>query len=238
MIIVLIIYVILLLISAKIYINTGQKDINNILNKEELNKLTIDLPDNISICTEVLKDLEVKDISIKLNEDKKSTTSFYNVFSKQIILCDNVKVSKSFARILFIAHECVHASQKESHLKFNFILANINVAFCIISTILIWCNVITEHLYLTVFGIALILNLFSFFARNAIESSATYMSIIKATNYLRKYIEKENLELVEREYERIINKGYTTFIFSTFTTNIILILLQIISITVCTYIYT
>lgn len=236
MIPILIVFVILTFISIKLYMNMKKSDVNNVLNNSHLDSIAEILPDNISICADILNMLNVKNINVKLNEDKKSENSFYNVFSKDIILCDNDKVNRSYTRVLFIAHECVHASQKQSQLKFNFMLANVNILFCIISTILIWINVIQEPLYLTIFGIALILNMFSFFARNAIESDATYMSILVARRYLEKFIDLENVKIIEKEYEKIISKGYTTFTFSLFTTNIFLILIQVISLLICTYI--
>lgn len=237
MIILLVIFIILVVVFAKVYINISKKDIENVLSKKQLDGYTSNMPDNIQMCNQILADLDVNNVNVKLSEDKKTTTSFYNVFSKQIILCDNPSANKSFARVLYIAHECIHASQKQIQLKLNFILANINLFFCLAVIVLLWCNVIQESMYLPILGIVLILNMFSFFARNAIESSAVYMSIIKARNYLEKYIELQKVEMIEKEYETIIHKGYTTFVFNLFTTNIALIFLVILSMLFCTYIY-
>ena len=53
--------------------------------------------------------------------------------------------------------------------------------FCIISTILVWFNVIKEPIYLGILSITLILNMFSFFARNFKKEAAMYAGLKNST---------------------------------------------------------
>lgn len=236
-IVIIVILVILAFVYMKLYMNMKKKDVEDILNNQELDKMAVDLIDNVSICEQILKMLNVENVNVKLNPDKTSGNSFFNTFSREIILCNNDKVNRSYTRVLYIAHECVHAMQKQAYLKFNFIFANINMLFCIISTILVWFNVIKEPIYLGILAITLILNMFSFFARNVIESDATYMSVLVAKEFLEKFLPKENVETIISKYKQIISNGYSTFSFSLFTTNLSFIFIQVISMLVCTYIY-
>lgn len=218
--------VILIIITKLIYANYSTKELLDLTNDKELDNLTKDLPNNSEVCNNILKEIDnKKDVKIEFSQVDNSTTSFYNVFSNKIILANNELANKTFARFMFISHECWHSKQNKMLLWNNFILANINLIYLIITIILSIFNMINQSIFYILFGVYLILNLFAFFARIVIEAEATYMAYIVSKEYLEKHLNNETTGKITNRYKEILNKGTNNFLFGLLTNNLILIII-------------
>lgn len=230
MLYILIVLFIFLVITRIIYNKYKPKQLLEMSQDTQCDDIIDKLPDNLSICNEILENMNKKDVIVELNQNQDSTNSFYNVFNNKIILCNSEKANKVFTRLMFISHECVHSNQDKKFLLFNFILANINIIYLIVSLILIFTNVIGKTQYMLVLAIYLIINIFIYFARNMIETDATYMSLILSSKYLDKYLEKNEKEKIMNKYENIIHNGTSTFMYNIFITNFVMVVLYILGV--------
>lgn len=224
MVYIFLVLVILIIITKLIYIKYSAKQLLDLTNDKELEKLTEKLPNNKEICKQVLEQIDNENVEIEFSADEKSTTSFYNVFSNKIILANTEKANKTFARIMFISHECWHSKQNKKFLWNNFIFANIILIYLIITITLCFFNVVNENIFYILFAIYLILNMFGFFARIVIETDATYMAYIISKEYLDKHLDNEIVEKITSKYKDILTKGTTNFLFGLFTNNLVKII--------------
>lgn len=153
------------------------------------------LPDNKQVCNELQKMIN-KECEIQLDDN--TTSSAYIFFLDKIILSNNEISKKSFSRILFIAHECIHSIQNKNMHIANFTLKNAVNIFTIALFVILFMNKITVDILLTYFLVAFI----SFCINMILETDAIYRSIILARKYLSKY----NLDEIADRYEEIIPK--------------------------------
>ncbi|MBE5821137.1 MAG: hypothetical protein E7311_00930 [Clostridiales bacterium] len=225
MVYIFLVLVILIIITKLIYTEYSAKQLLELTKDEELDNITKGLPNNKEICKQILEQIDNKDVKIDFSVDEKSTTSFYNVFSNTILLANSEIANKSFARLMFISHECWHSKQNKKFLWSNFILANINMIYLFATIVLSILNVISQNIFYILFGIYLILNLFGFFARNIIETEATYMAYIVSKEYLEKNYEDTIVKKITQRYKDILSKGTTNFLFGLFTNNLIQIII-------------
>lgn len=216
--------VFLILVTKLIYIQYTNKLLLDLVKNDELDRITKNLPCNKDICNEILNQLDNKNVKIDFCVDKKSTTSFYNVFNNTILLADGKEANETFARVMFISHECWHSKQNKKFLWYNFILANISLVYLFISVLLIWFNLINQNQFYIMFTIYIILNMFVYFARNVIESDATYMAYIISKEYLEKKYNKEIVDKITNKYKEILIKGTSNFLFGLITNNFIMII--------------
>ena len=114
MIYVLISCVLLMIVLFMIYVKGNFE-----LLEESISSLNIEI-DNITIAKEMLKIIKNNHTKVEYNKDEKSNLSYYNHKKDVIIVKVNKKVS---SRIVQIAHECIHTTQKN-----EFLNANKNVA--------------------------------------------------------------------------------------------------------------
>jgi len=124
---ILIVFVLLGLLCVLSFVfNFRIEDMKKYGENEKLNKLAEKLPDNLTICKDILKILENSSTKVKENSIENSGTSLY-VSSK-----DTITISKgvtSFARVQTIAHECIHSIQEKKLHTFNSIFANVNIIY-------------------------------------------------------------------------------------------------------------
>ena len=124
--IIIILSIIFTLIMLKIIFNFSIKTAKQIADNKELNELTNRLPDNETICKDILNSINNSDVNIKQSNDEKSETSLYIVATNTIIIA---KIRESYARVQTIAHECIHSIQDKKLLLFNFIFTNIYLVY-------------------------------------------------------------------------------------------------------------
>lgn len=117
------IIIVLLFLGFNIKISEIKK-LKEISNDEKLIKIANKLPDNKSICKDILKIL--KNTDVKIEEDNGFKTSLYIVQNNKIIIAG---IDNSFTRIQTIAHECIHSIQDKKILKFNFWIANLYILY-------------------------------------------------------------------------------------------------------------
>ncbi|MDD3923431.1 MAG: zinc metallopeptidase [Endomicrobiaceae bacterium] len=221
MIAVFVVFLLLSVVTIIIYFNMNDGSVKKILNNEKLDNICKDLSFNSIICNEIMHDMQLKDVKVEVNADKKSDMSYYSSITNKIYLSDKEGTNKSFARVLFISHECAHARQNKAFLNWSLTISAINFVFTIFILLIMFLNLLPETGYLYILLISFLLNFFAYFARNIIESDASYMAIGIARKYLQKHITIQNLEEIMDEYSRIISFGFSTFQLKLIKTNLI-----------------
>ena len=146
LIVIVVIAVMLALILSRVF-KINLKKLKEIGTEERLNKLADKYPVNIEICKDILKKL--KNVDVKIEEDKEAETTMYIAVSNKIFIADT---KNSYTRIQTMAHECLHSVQDRKILMFNFIFSNIYLIYFAIIIILTIFKVLTNSLlYLNIF---------------------------------------------------------------------------------------
>ena len=199
-IIILLIFLILLKVGFDIKIN-DIKRMKEIGYDKKLNSITNKLPNNFSICKDMLEILNNKDTKIEESQEQKNTTSLYLIMQNKIVIAN---INKTFTRIQTIAHECIHSLQNKTIQRFNFIISNINILFFTITIILILAKAIhNETIFYTIIIAYILLNVLQLFIRIHLELDA----MIKAKYLAKEYIEKS--KILNEEEKNTIIKNYT-----------------------------
>lgn len=207
-----ILFVILFNLYVKNYIKLSEKDLLQ-LNINE---------DNISICKQILRELNNNHTQVEYNKDKKSNLSYYNHDKDAIILkTDN----KSSSRIIQIAHECVHTMQPKTYLAANKIFSNIQMLYFIIVLI---CIFYIETNELLLISIQMIILLGTVFVKTVIEGDASYRSVKLVEEYLENKITKEEKEKYIQESSELIYKLMPVYYFNFFSQGMIMLIINII----------
>lgn len=158
---------------------------------EELSPVIASLPENKIMCEEILKKVSSK-VDVEYNPYEEAKGSFYNHRKNKIVVRNNKELG-DISRVVHIAHECVHTTQKRSFLNMNFIFSNIQMLYFLMLIILrffnIHSNIIEELLF-----IQILLVLMTFFVKVVIESDACYRSVGLAEEYLKDKIDEEKLK--------------------------------------------
>ena len=124
-----IILLVIILVLAKIF-KIDFKKVKEISEKEnddvEILQELKKLPNDIKICTEILEELDNKEVEVV--ENKEYNASLYTVYNNRITI-GNIK--NKIYTVQTIAHECIHSSQDKKKAIFNFIISNIafNIVF-------------------------------------------------------------------------------------------------------------
>jgi hypothetical protein len=163
------------------------------------------LPSNLSICAEMQKMIGNE---CKIELDDKTKSSAYIFFLNKIILSNTEKSRISYSRILVIAHECIHSTQKSIFHILNFIFANAMILHDLYTLFLLILNACTEeHIALSI-----LLTFIHIYFRIFLETDAVYRSVILAN----KYLENKGFDKVIDKYNEIvpetINAMYFTYI--------------------------
>ena len=205
LVIVLIVLVIILIIGAFIF-EVNLKKIKEVGNNKKCNDIVSKFPNNKEICEDILEKLNNKKVKIKENNDK--TASLYIAISDTIFIAN---ISKTYTRIQTIAHECLHSVQNQKLLLFNYIYSNFYILYFILSVILTILGVFKDTKLQVI--ILTILGFFYYVIRAYLETDAMTKAPYLAKEYMLQYIEKnpiynkEKIEEVEKEYQRINNIG-------------------------------
>lgn len=181
------------------------KKVNKICKNKELDELIEKLPDNKTVCKELLQIIDNSNVKIEQSTDSKSKTSFYFVISNSIKLAN---IQGCFPRIQTIAHECIHSIQKKSLLLFNFIFSNIYLIYFFILTIILIFTKTHIDIKLHII-ILLMLGTIYYIVRNILETDAIIKSKYLSQGYLLKseMYNQEEIEKIVTTYDKINKIG-------------------------------
>ncbi len=205
LVIALIVLVIILIIGAFIF-EVNLKKLKEAGNNKKCDDIVSKFPNNKEICEDILEKLNNKKVKIKENNDK--TASLYIAISDTIFIAN---ISKTYTRIQTIAHECLHSVQNQKLLLFNYIYSNFYILYFILSVILTILGVFKDTKLQVI--ILTILGFFYYVIRAYLETDAMTKAPYLAKEYMLQYIEKnpiynkEKIEEVVKEYQRINNIG-------------------------------
>lgn len=214
--VVIIAILIITVILVKIILKINLKEIKQIAeNNKELDEIVKKYPSNIEICKSILKKLNNE--KVRIQEDKEANNCLYIAVSDKILIAN---MRDSFTRIQTIAHECLHSVQDRRILLFNFIFSCFYVTMFYISSILAILKLIQNKMIFICTYI--ILSYVYFFIRSYLENDA----MIKARFLAKEYMEdervsnKNEIEKIVSEYDKLNNIGIKTVNFSLFTNTV------------------
>ena len=190
---VIIIFLLITLFILKIIFGYSKKQIKQLAENKELDKIAEKYPDNIEICKEYLKMLNNENVNIE--EDNQAVNSLYITISNKILIAN---VRKSYTRIQTIAHECLHSIQDRKILMFNFIYSNLYILYFIVISILATLNSLPYKM--TFLSILIVGGFIYYFVRSYLENDA----MIKARFLAKEYMEKKNISR-QQEIDDIID---------------------------------
>jgi len=181
------------LVMTAIIVSVYMKKINynEIKYDEELSPIIEKLDDNIKVTEEILKKLNNNHTKVIINKDEKSKLSYYNHKKDTIVMQQCEK--KEYARIVNIAHECVHTTQKRKFLNMNFVFSNIQLLYFLMLIVLRFFDISSNIIEVLLF-IQILIVLMTFFVKVVIESDACYRSVTVAEEYLKDKIQENKLK--------------------------------------------
>lgn len=200
----------ILLIKTIYKIN--KKDLKYIAeNNQELDKIVKKYPSNTEICKAILKKIQNEQVIIE--EDNNVQNCLYIVISNKIIIAD---LRESFTRIQTIAHECLHSIQDRTILLFNFIYSNIYIFYFYLVSILGACKLLTNKLLFL--NLLILLSFIYYFVRSYLENDAMIKARFLAKEYMEeiKISEKQEIERIVKEYDKLNNIGIKAVNYSLF----------------------
>lgn len=203
--VVILIVCIIVALIAKIALNVKIKDFKKIKEigySKELNEITNQLPDNKTVCSEILKQLKNENVVIETSEDKSNKVSFYIVATNHIIIAN---IKDTFTRIQTIAHECIHSTQNRKTLLFNFIFSNIYILYFLVVAILTLLHIIKNPMIQVV--ILLMMGFIYYIVRSYLETDAMVRAPYVAKDYMinSKILSEKQIEEIMENYE-VMNK--------------------------------
>ena len=217
---IILLFAISLLLILGILSYTKVKDIKALAEKEELNTLTKDFPDNIEIAKDILAKLNNTGVTIE--EDKQAQASLYIAVTNKIIIASG---KNTFARVQTIAHECLHSAQDRKMLVFNFVYSNIYLLSFIVLAVLLALGVIPNGaLVILCFTL---LSFVYYFIRSYLEMDAMTKAKYLAKEYMqeKEVTSKENIEKLVEAFEQINKIGIPYTIYKLFSNCMVKIIL-------------
>lgn len=171
----------MLLAILKNSINRMVKKSKGIVKREDLNNIcSTKLPNNITICNQMLEILENKDVIV--TEEKDLDSCLYTVFNNKITLSDK---QTEYIRLQTIAHECIHSVQDKKMLWFNFIFSNIYFLYFFITIVLTIFGVI--KMPEINIAILVLMGIIHHSVRSYLEEDAIVRAKLLAEEYMDKY---------------------------------------------------
>lgn len=221
LVIILISIIILAIIKFIFKINFKEiKDIDKNNKSSELDSITKKLPDDETVCKEILKLLN--NTNVKIEKDEQYQSCLYTVFNNKITLG---KFTSDYIRVQTIAHECLHSVQSKRILLSNFIISNIYIFYFIIFIIL---RILKINIYANItFPVFIILSMIQFALRAYLENDAMTKAKYVAKEYLEntKQCSNEEIEKLMSKYDQINQMGIPTTNFILLAKNIIKIMI-------------
>jgi len=158
---------------------------------EELSSVLSKLPENKIVCEEILKELNSK-VDVEYNPYEEAKGSFYNHRKNKIVVRKDKDLG-NISRIVHIAHECVHTTQKRNYLNMNFIFSNIQILFFLMLIVIRFFNVSSNVIEPLLF-VQILVVIMTFFVKIVIESDACYRAVGVAEEYLKDKIDEDKLK--------------------------------------------
>ena len=221
LVIILISIIVLAIIKFIFKINFKEiKDIDKNNKSSELDSITKKLPDDETVCKEILKLLN--NTNVKIEKDEQYQSCLYTVFNNKITLG---KFTSDYIRVQTIAHECLHSVQSKRILLSNFIISNIYIFYFIIFIIL---RILKINIYANItFPVFIILSMLQFALRAYLENDAMTKAKYVAKEYLEntKQCSNEEIEKLMSKYDQINQMGIPTTNFILLAKNIIKIMI-------------
>ncbi len=221
LVIILISIIVLAIIKFIFKINFKEiKDIDKNNKSSELDNITKKLPDDETVCKEILKLLN--NTNVKIEKDEQYQSCLYTVFNNKITLG---KFTSDYIRVQTIAHECLHSVQSKRILLSNFIISNIYIFYFIIFIIL---RILKINIYANItFPVFIILSMLQFALRAYLENDAMTKAKYVAKEYLEntKQCSNEEIEKLMSKYDQINQMGIPTTNFILLAKNIIKIMI-------------
>ena len=214
--IIIIAILIITVILFKIIFRINVKEIKQIAeNNKELDEIVKKYPSNIEICKSILNKLNNK--NVKIQEDKEANNCLYIAVSDKILIAN---MRESFTRIQTIAHECLHSVQERRILLFNFIYSSFYVTILYVAIVLGIFKLLPSKMFFLCLYI-----FFSFvyyFIRSYLENDAMIKARFLAKEYMEdvKISDKNEIEKIVSEYDKLNNIGIKTVNYSLFTNTI------------------
>ena len=217
---IILLFAISLLLILGILSYTKVKDIKALAEKEELNTLTKDFPDNIEIAKDILAKLNNTGVTIE--EDKQAQASLYIAVTNKIIIASG---KNTFARVQTIAHECLHSVQDRKMLLFNFVYSNIYLLSFIVLAVLLALGVIPNGV-LAILCFTL-LSFVYYFIRSYLEMDAMTKAKYLAKEYMqeKEVTSKEKIEKLVEAFEQNNKIGIPYTIYKLFSNCMVKIIL-------------
>lgn len=218
-IIVIIILIIFLIFLRKI-LSCNIKELKQFKNRDELNKLTEELPENVEIAKTITKKLKNESVNIK--EEEKLQATIYMIVNNTISIS---KSEKNYTRLQTISHECLHSIQSKIVLWFNFIFSNIYLLYFLIIFVLTLFNIITQPM------LQISILLASSIVQYAVRSYLEIDAMAKAKYIAKEYLDEEttwseeNKKILLAEYEKINEKGIPMVCYKLLESNLIKVIL-------------
>lgn len=186
------------IVLLKYIFKIDTKKVEQLKEDKELEKIINKFPENVQIAKEMLQ--MIGNEKVKIEQANSSETSLYIAITDKISIAD---MKNNYARILTIAHECMHSVQDRRLLLFNFIFSNINIIY-LVAVIILTATRVIENTLLHIF----ILTLFAFIkfaVRGLLEIDAMTKSKYLAKEYMERknIINKEQITNIIKKYEEI-----------------------------------
>ena len=207
--VVILIFIFLIIILALSF-DIKLKDIKYIkeVNFDEDNiKLVENLPSNIEICKEILKELGNNPTSIEECKDSKDNTSIYLFCEDKISIAN---INQSFTRIQTVIHECVHSIQNKRILLANVIMSNISNLYFILLLVLLIIGKLPKDIDVVMFGSYVIVQFISYAIRSFLEMDAMTRAEYLTDQYLNN---NENKKEIVGKYKELNKVGIKLYNF-------------------------
>lgn len=199
---IIIVFLIFILILLGIVYKFSMKEVKKMAENKELDDIIKKMPANVEICKTILKKLENESVTIE--EDEKANNCLYIAMTNKIIIGN---LRQSYTRVQTIAHECLHSIQDRRMLKFNFVYSNFYLIFFAIISILALLKVLPYKMMFL--SLLIIASYVYYFVRSYLEDDAMTKARFLAKEYMEesKILEKEEIDKVVAEYDRLNNFG-------------------------------
>ena len=179
-------------VGLKYIFDYNKKELKQIGEDKELDKLAKKYPSNVEMCKDYLKKLGNE--KVKIEENPETEASLYIAITDKISIAN---IQKSYTRIQTIAHECLHSIQNRKLLVFNFIFSNLYLIYFVAICFLLILKILPyKMMFLVIF---LIFSMIYYMVRIFLENDA----MIKARYLAKEYMEEKQISSAE-EIQKLV----------------------------------
>ncbi len=179
-------------VGLKYIFDYNKKELKQIGEDKELDKLAKKYPSNVEMCKDYLKKLGNE--KVKIEENPETEASLYIAITDKISIAN---IQKSYTRIQTIAHECLHSIQNRKLLVFNFNFSNLYLIYFVAICFLLILKILPyKMMFLVIF---LIFSMIYYMVRIFLENDA----MIKARYLAKEYMEEKQISSAE-EIQKLV----------------------------------